>query len=181
MRRAAQVSEALRAVSASAEQLTRTVSAEQFVRRPGPEKWSAAECLAHLAVSANVYEPVWHEAYGTAQQRGTRGSEPYRMDFAGRLLNWLLEPGRFRFTAPAKFRPVDHGSMEEVLAAFLKSQEMVLGFIAEGADLPLDRMMIASPAAANMRYSVWSSFVILATHGRRHLRQAAIALQGRIP
>jgi hypothetical protein len=170
-----EVSEALRAVSAQAEKLCRGVGADQLARRPGPEKWSAAECLAHLAISAEMYEPVWREAYAVAKKSGAAGTEPYRMDFIGRLLNWTLEPGRFKFGTPPKFQPVNCGPADEALAAFLKSQNMVLSFIAEGAGLPLDRMMIVSPAVATMRYSVWSSFVILATHGRRHIRQAEIA------
>ena len=174
-RRIADVSEALRAVSARAEQLVRSVSPEQLARRPGPEKWSAAECLAHLAISADMYEPVWREAYAAAQQRGTGGTEPYRMDFIGRLLNWSLEPGRFKYGTPPKFQPVNCGPAPQALAAFLESQNMVLSCLSEGAALPLDRMMIVSPAVASMRYSVWSSFVILATHGRRHMRQAELA------
>lgn len=173
--RVAQLNAAFRAVSARAEQLCSTVGAEQLMRRPAAQRWSAAECLAHLAISANLYEPVWREAYTAAKQRGARGDEPYRMDFIGRLLNWTLEPGRFKFQTPARFQPVDCGSAEQALAAFLTSQNLVLSFIGEGAGMPLDRMMVVSPAVSTMRYSVWSSFVILSTHGRRHLRQAEIA------
>jgi hypothetical protein len=175
MTRVAQVSDALRAVSAWAEKLSGTVSAEELSRRPAPERWSAAECLEHLAISANWYEPVWREAYAAARQRGARGAEPYRMDLLGRLLNWSLEPGRFKYNTPARFQPVDCGTAEHALATFLASQNMVLSFIEEGAGLPLDRMIIVSPANAKVRYSVWSSFVILSTHGRRHMRQAEIA------
>lgn len=171
----ADVREALRAVSARAEALCGAVSAEQMCRRPTPESWSAAECLEHLAISANAYAPRWREAYAAARQRGARGAEPYRVDWMGRMLNWSLEPGRFRMRTPASFEPVDCGSGSQALAAFLASQQMVLSFIEEGAGMPLDRMMIASTFNARIRYSVWSSFVILATHGRRHLLQAELA------
>ena len=173
--RLVEVSEALRAISARAEQMCGIASREEMCRRPAPERWSAAECLAHLAISANGYAPVWREAYAAAKQRGARGAEPYRMDFMGRLLNWSLEPGRFRMSTPARFQPVDCRSVDQALAAFLASQNMVLAFVDEGAGMPLDRMTIASLFNAKVRYSVWSSFVILATHGRRHLLQAEIA------
>jgi hypothetical protein len=175
MKHLADVGEAFRALSARAEQLCGAVGAEQMCRPRGAEGWSAAECLAHLAISANVYAPVWREAYDGAKQRGARGGEPYRMDFMGRLLNWSLEPGRFRMRTPARFQPVDCGSADQALEAFLKSQRMVLSFIEEGAEMPLDRMMIVSPINAKIRYSVWSSLVVLATHGRRHLVQAELA------
>jgi len=175
--RRAEVSEAFRAVSAQAEALCGSASAEQLCRRPAAESWSAAECLAHLAISANLYTPAWREAYAAAKKRGTSGTEPYRMDVFGWLLNWSLKPGRFKYPTPARFEPVDCGSADQALANFLASQRMVLDFIDEGAGMPLDRMTIVSPANSKIRYSVWSSFIILATHARRHLRQAEIALK----
>jgi len=170
--RLSEVSEVLRAVSARAEKLCATVSAEQMCRRPAPESWSAAECLAHLTISHNVYEAQWREAYAAAKQKGARGGEPYRMDFIGRLLNWSLEPGRFRMTTPGPFRPTPVDSAEKALTEFLASQNMVLTFLDEGHELPLDAMMITSLFNSKVRYTVWSSFVIIATHGRRHLWQA---------
>lgn len=176
MKRIADVTDVLRATSARAEKLCATAGAERMCRRPAPDRWSAAECLAHLAISANLYAPAWREAYAAARQNGAKGVEPYRMDCMGRLLNWSLEPGRFKYSTPSRFRPVETGTADHALAAFLESQAMILGFLTEGAGLPLDRMKITSPAAANVRYSVWSSFNVLATHGRRHLLQAEIAV-----
>ena len=103
------------------------------------------------------------------------------MDLVGRLLNWTLEPGRFKYHTPARLQPVDCGSAEQALADFLASQHMLLSFIDEGAGMPLDRMRVVSPVSSKVRYSVWSSFIILETHGRRHLRQAEIALHKGIP
>src|SRR5579862_2681260 len=111
--RRAEVSEAFRAVSAQAEALCGSASAEQLCRRPAAESWSAAECLAHLAIGANLHTPAWREAYAAAKKRGTSGTEPYRMDVFGWLLNWSLKPGRFKYPTPARFEPVDcrsHGA-----------------------------------------------------------------------
>jgi hypothetical protein len=175
--RLAEISDILRAVSARAETLGASRNAEQMVRRPAPNQWSIAECLAHLTITATAYAPVWRDAFAAARHHGARGSEPYRMDFMGRMLNWSLEPGRFRHKAPTHMQPVKVASGEEALTAFLDSQWMVQQFVIDGAGLPLDRMKIASPAVARIQYSVWSSFVIIGTHGRRHLAQAeAVAL-----
>jgi hypothetical protein len=168
----------LREVSARAEALGASLGAEQMLRRPEPNRWSPAECLAHLTITATAYAPVWRDAFAAARQRGARGSEPYRMDFIGRMLNWSLEPGRFRYKTPAHMQPINVASGEAALAAFLDSQRMVQQFVIEGDGLPLDRMTIASPAVASIRYSVWSSFVIIGTHGRRHLAQAEVTASG---
>jgi hypothetical protein len=170
-----EVRDALRAVSTRAETLYATVGAERMSRRPGPKSWSASKCLAHLAISANAYKPVWREVFDLAHKMGVKGTEPYRMDRMGRLLNWSLEPGRFRMQTPARFQPVDAEPPDVSLAAFLDSQNMVLAFVDEGAGLPLNNIRIVSQFNAMVKYNVWSSFVIVATHGRRHLRQAEIA------
>lgn len=170
--RIADVRTVLRDVSARAEVLGATLSDEQMSRRPNPNAWSVAECLAHLTMTANAYVPVWRDAFAAAKQKGVRGGEPYRMDFVGRVLNWSLEPGRMRYKAPPHFHPASIASGGESLEAFLASQHMVQQFLADSAGLPLDRMKIASPAFPSIHYTVWSSFVIIATHGRRHLAQA---------
>ena len=170
--RLAEISAVLQGVSARAEALGASLTPQQMLRRPEPNRWSPAECLAHLTVTANAYAPVWRDAFAAARARGARGSEPYRMDFMGRMLNWSLEPGRNRYKAPAHMQPINVASGAAALAGFLDSQRMVQKFVDEGAGLPLDRMKIASPAVAAIRYSVWSSFVIIGTHGRRHLAQA---------
>jgi hypothetical protein len=170
--RLTEISDVLREVSARAEALGASLTAEQMLRRPEPNRWSPAECLTHLTTTANAYAPVWRDAFAAARQRGAHGSEPFSMDFMGRVLNWSLEPGRNRYKAPAHMQPINVASGEAALAAFLDSQRMVQQFVVESAGLPLDRMKIASPAVASIRYSVWSSFVIIGTHGRRHLAQA---------
>jgi hypothetical protein len=158
--RLTEISDVLREVSARAEALGASLTPKQMLRRP------------HLTTTANAYAPVWRDAFAAARQRGARGSEPFSMDFMGRVLNWSLEPGRNRYKAPAHMQPINVASGEAALAAFLDSQRMVQQFVVESAGLPLDRMKIASPAVASIRYSVWSSFVIIGTHGRRHLAQA---------
>jgi hypothetical protein len=172
--RLTEISDVLRGVSARAEALGASLTAEQMLRRPEPSRWSPAECLAHLTITANAYAPVWRDAFAAARQRGVRGSEPFSMDFMGRVLNWSLEPGRSRYKTPGHMQPMNVASGEAALVAFLESQRMVQQFVIEGAGLPLDRMKIASPAMASIRYSVWSSFVIIGTHGRRHLAQAEV-------
>jgi hypothetical protein len=170
--RLTEIGDALRGVSARAEALGASLTPKQMLLRPEPNRWSPGECLAHLTVTANAYAPVWRDAFAAARQRGAHGSEPYRMDFMGRMLNWSLEPGRNRYKAPTHMQPINVASGEAALEAFLDSQRMVQQFVDEGAGLPLDRMKIASPAVAAIRYSVWSSFVIIGTHGQRHLAQA---------
>lgn len=98
---------------------------------------------------------------------------PFKMDFWGRMLLWALEPPpKLRSSAPKNFQPVDIGAPDRVLASFLKTQEDVLAAWAAAKGLALDRLKTTSPFARQVRYSLWSSFVVTAAHQRRHLWQA---------
>jgi hypothetical protein len=35
--------------------LTDTISEEAFKRRPGPDRWSAADCVEHLNLTSSAY------------------------------------------------------------------------------------------------------------------------------
>src|SRR6266702_8664499 len=66
-------------------------------RRPRENSWSAAECLEHLNLSADPYFPHWVNVIPRASRR-LQPDQPYRMDFWGRILFWMLEPPpRIRF------------------------------------------------------------------------------------
>ena len=107
------ISEELRAASARAEALCARVGLDRLRERPAPDKWSVAECIAHLRITSASYFPIWQDALHAARQGGLRGAEPYRVDLAGRLLAWSLEPPpKFKLRTPAPFQPVDTGPAE---------------------------------------------------------------------
>jgi DinB superfamily len=138
--------------------------------RPGPDSWSAAECLVHLTLSTKMYFPVWRAAFADARSRNLLENGLFRMDFAGAALHWILRPSaRLRAKAPSKLQPT---ATDDALPRFLASQDQLLAIVAESDGLALDRIKIASPAASIVHYSVWSSFRVIEIHQRRHLLQA---------
>lgn len=150
-------------------------------RRPGPESWSAAECFAHLNVSIDLYFPVWAaELEGASHQNPEPQS--YKTDFWGRLLIWTLEPPpRFRMPAPRIAIPVVANDSEDLVQGFLDRQEQVLETLRQARGLAVDRIKITSPFDRRVRYSVWSSFCVTASHERRHLLQAEQAIHDASP
>jgi DinB family protein len=167
-----------RDIAARASALRERFDAAVFARRPQPDRWSAAECLVHLNMSADPYFPMWREAI--EQSAGTRKTprQRYRLDVWGWMLVWTLEqPPRFRFATRNPFEPVNAGPIDEVLPAFLERQRRILQVIDESRRVALDAIKITSPFARQVRYSMWSSFCIIAAHERRHLGQAERALE----
>jgi hypothetical protein len=146
--------------------------------RPAPRSWSAAECLQHLNLSADAYFPIWQQVIATAGPRKSELSAPYRADFWGRLLSWILEPPpRIRSKTPNHFEPVECDDMAKVLEGFCGRQERILAALRRCRGRAIDQVKFASPVDARIRYSIWSSFVINAAHQRRHLWQAEQAIR----
>lgn len=153
-----------------------------LVRRPVPERWSAAENLMHLNLSVDQFFPIWREAL-TGMARTPRDN--YRLDFWGRVVIWLLEPPpRFRLASAPKAAPVSAQDPPGVaLREFLTRQEQMLEMLDAAVGLALDEVKMRSPFDSRVRYSIWSSFCVTAAHERRHLWQAerALAAMGQWP
>jgi len=153
-----------------------------LLRRPKPESWSVAECFAHLNISADAYFPIWTRELGQARRENLIGEGPYRLDFWGKMLLWALEPPpKFRFRAAAAFQPAAIGAPETILPAFLARQHGILEALEAARGIAIDKIKIVSPFDARVRYSIWSSFCVNASHERRHLWQAEQAAQALTP
>ena len=161
------------AASARAQQLLTGGSADTLTRRPQPGRWSATECIAHLTLTNLHYPPLIQGALDQAPS----GDGPYGMDLRGRFLRWILEPPyRSGVKTMPSMEPQTGESPEQVLAAFLASQEEILNLVEAARGRALEKTTITSPFSKRMRYNAYSCFQVLTAHERRHLWQAEQAL-----
>jgi hypothetical protein len=153
--------------------LVEKIGLERLLKRPAPDSWSAAECLTHLKLSTDPYIPVWNRLLDEARSQGLEGHPPYKLDFWGRALCWILEPPpKFRFPTPPPFHPVELPAADQVLPQFLSCQDHILAAMQSARGLAIDGIKLHSPFDVRVRYSIWSSFCVTAAHQRRHLWQA---------
>lgn len=158
--------------------LALSAAPEMCVRPSSTGSWSAAECIRHLNLSSDAYFPIWQRVIATAGPRKSELNAPYRLDFWGRFLCWILEPPpRIRSKTPAPFEPVACGEVAEVLDGFVERQQRIIAALRRCRGRAVDQVKMASPLDARVRYSIWSSFVLTAAHQRRHLWQAERAIQ----
>jgi len=134
--------------------------------------------MAHLNLSADPYLPIWEREIAQGAEQKVSGEHAYRLDFWGRVLLWALEPPpKFRFPAPREFQPLNIGTPDTILPAFLDRQSRILRAIQSAHGIAIDRIKITSPFDRRVRYCIWSSFCVTASHARRHLWQAETAAQ----
>src|SRR5215470_8445206 len=170
----------LEETSRRASELWSKHSPEQLLRRPAEKKWSAAECIEHLNITNRAYALRIEQALRELDTKKLLASAPMATNFNVKLLKWWLEPpSRLKLPTGAGFLPVAVTSAEDVLHAFQELNAKMDEQLSRGRCLPLDRAMIASPFSESMKYNVYSAFVLIAAHNRRHLWQAANALETR--
>src|SRR5688500_4706549 len=129
-----------------ARRLVDSTDPRRFTVRPNPSSWSAAECIAHLSVSTDMFLPVLRKALDEAKQLGVAENVRLSMDWIGAVLRWSLEPpvrSRVKTTAPLVPRAVR--AKKEAFAEFISLQTKLVDMLHEARGLDLRRAKIVSP------------------------------------
>ena len=159
--------------------LADALPADRWARRADPARWSVAECVAHLNLTAQAYAPLLRAALAEAAALGGPAPVRYRRDPVGWLISRMVGPlprlgalriGRIR--TPAPFVPAGDLPREATLREFDARQDELLGFVREADGRPLDRVRVTSPFDARARYNLYAALAMQAPHQHRHLQQA---------
>jgi hypothetical protein len=173
------ITDSLRSAQSRLRRLSDSLSDEEWNRRPGPGRWSAAECVEHLNLTSKAYIALLPDAVARAKKRGAPAQKHYRRDALGWFMSMMIGPlrhvGKVRVvpvkTTP-KFVPKRGRSRKEILSDFVRLQAELAAVIRSGDRLPLDKVKIVSPFGGRMKYSAYSALVIITRHQHRHLQQA---------
>lgn len=178
----AEIHASLEELKDQAKQLFAEVPDEAFNTKPGPESWSAAECLEHLLITHQGYHKAMSTGIDRGRSKGLTGNPPYAWrGFIGRfLLKSLTAEKQKKFKAPKAFQPQQSVSSKaersELLRSYLESLATLQGLIGEADGLDLARVKIATPITSMIRFSLGLGFLVNIAHDRRHLDQAERAL-----
>ena len=149
------------------------LSDTQFTWKPAPDRWSIAQCIDHLNVTARLYLPHLDEGIANAIRQGLYGEGPFKYWWPARLFVRMLEPPpRFRTKSPAAFLPPPARTRHEIMAAYRAYQVQCVDRLRQANGLDLARARVRSPAASWIFMPLGSGFAVMTAHGRRHLWQA---------
>ncbi len=167
------------AVQARVHRLADNLTEMRWAERADPARWSVAECVAHLNLTGRAYLPLLWEALEEASNRDEPPPARYRRDPLGWMLSLAMGPvpriGRFRLGAVRtipEFVPARGLPRAQVVAEFDRIQEEQAGIVREADGNPINRVWVISPFDRRLRYNLYSTFVILPKHQRRHVVQA---------
>jgi hypothetical protein len=164
----------LAAIRRDAQEVAAGLSEAQFNWRPGPGRWSIAECLEHLSVGARVVLPALDACLTRARERGLTGTGPFRYGWFARMMARSMEPPpRFRMkTWPQITPPPAPVAVGATLAEFRAAHEALAERWATAEGLDWARAIVQSPLSRLVRLPFGAYSLFLLAHARRHLWQA---------
>ena len=124
-----------------------------------------------------MFLPVLRLALDDARKKGVLSTKAPKMDILGRVLRWFLEPPiRQRVKTTAPFVPRAVRAKNEAFGEFATLQSKLTDMINAARGVDLRKVKIVSPFDKRVRYNLYSAFMIIVAHQRRHLWQAEKAV-----
>ena len=167
------IAEQIEAIRERIETLAAGKSNEALNWRPEANRWSIAECIEHLNLTAHMLLPEIDKsiAAGIAAGPGTEGVARYSMVF-GWLLPVIEPPPKRRFKAKPDLTPRPDLDAAKVIERFGQVRDEVVERLERARGIDLTRTKVRHPLIRLRRFRLGEIFTTIAAHERRHLWQA---------
>ena len=160
-------------IANDARQVFGSLSPSQLNWKPSAERWSVAQCFDHLITTNNGYLPIVDDVLRGRKKSSFWQKLPVLPGFWGKMLIKSLDPSSARkIRAPKKFRPAQSDVPATIIEDFVAQQNQVIEKMRATANLDLERIVITSPVASPITYSLMDAYRIIVVHERRHFQQA---------
>ena len=145
---------------------------ERFNWTPAPGRWSIGQCVEHLNITAERYQPVLRQAMSAARERGQLKSGPFALGLFERWFMQTMEPPvRFRTRTPKAFVASPALDPQQTVERFYVLHDSLRDCIASADGLDLRVIKVRSQFGP-ISWSLNGTFAILLAHARRHIWQA---------
>ena len=149
-----------------------TLSPSQLNWKPSAERWSVGQCFDHLITSNKGFPPIIDDVLA-GKNRTFWERMPLLPGLAGTLLIKSLDPASTRkIKAPKRFEPAQSDIGASVINDFIEQQTGIVEKMKATKHLALEKIVISSPAAAAITYSLMDAYRIIVVHEHRHFQQA---------
>jgi hypothetical protein len=150
-----------------------SLSYEQLNWKPGAGRWSVAQCFDHLVASGISFLPIIESVISGRKANRAWERLPLLPKLFGKLLIKSLEPSTTRkLKAPKQIEPTNSAIDPAILQTFVQQQSELVTRMTASASLDLEKIVITSPVASVVTYSLMDAYRIIVVHQERHFQQA---------
>ena len=140
--------------------------------KPSAERWSVAQCFEHLLTSNKGYLPIIDNVLA-GYKRTLWQSMPVLPGLMGRLLVKSMDPASTRkVKAPKRFQPAQSDISGSIINDFINLQKQIVDKMKATEHLDLEKIVITSPVAGVVIYSLMDAYRLIVVHEQRHFQQA---------
>jgi DinB superfamily len=168
-----QLIDELHAVSTDARSSFGQLTAEQLNWKPSADQWSVAQCLDHLIVSNDGYLPIIEKVKRGEYKRSFKERLPVLPRIFGSLVVNVVKPeGQRKLKAGKAFVPSSSEISSEIVSRFEAQQKEIAEQMRSTDGLNLHKIIVTSPVASFVTYSLLDGYRIIVAHDQRHVAQA---------
>jgi DinB family protein len=163
---------AANSVAADARTTFGHLTPSQLNWKPSAERWSVAQCFEHLLTSNKGYLPIIDNVLA-GYKRTLWQSMPVLPGLMGKLLVKSMDPASTRkVKAPKRFQPAQSDISGSVINDFVDLQKLLIEKMTATEHLDLEKIVITSPVAGIVVYSLMDAYRLIVVHEQRHFQQA---------
>jgi DinB superfamily len=161
------------AVAGDAKTFFGHLNSEQLNWKPAADSWSVAQCLDHLISANREYYPVFDRILKGEYRKTFLHRMPFLPALFGRVMINVVSPDSQRkFKAPGAMRPSSSSIDSQIVDRFIAHQRETLARIKSLEGRGPSGIIITSPVAGAVIYSLLDAFRLVVAHERRHFAQA---------
>lgn len=141
--------------------------------KPDVNQWSIAQCFEHLVAANESYFPTFEQVLTGRKQTTLWQRVPLLPSIFGKMIVQAVSPEAARkLKAPKIYAPASSNIDGAIIRRFLERQEQVIKYLNAVKDLAVENIIISSPVASIITYSLLDACRIIVGHEQRHLLQA---------
>jgi len=168
-----QIFDEAEAIACDAKILFGHLTPEQLNWKAGADSWSVAQCLDHLISINREYYPVFDRIVKGEHRRALSHRLPFLPAMFGRLMIKALSPdSQRRLKAPDASQPSSSSIGPQIVERFVTHQRDTLAKMRSMENRDPAGIIITSPFASVVIYSLLDTFRLIVAHERRHFAQA---------
>ncbi len=147
---------------------------DQLNWKPNPDKWSVGQCFDHLIVSNGEYFPIFDRVLqGKTTSNTIWESLPGLPRMWGQMLIKSVSPDATRKQkAPKILAPTTSAVDAGIIIRFLDQQLRVVDYLNTITAVDAEKIIITSPVARVITYSLLDACRVIVAHEQRHILQA---------